>query len=38
MTFVNGNALMADIDDSGFKPVSIRKGALGALTELSSKL
>jgi len=38
MTFVNGNALMADIDDSGFKPVSIRKSALGALTELSSKL
>jgi hypothetical protein len=38
MTFINGNALMADIDDSGFTPVSIRKGALSALTLLSSKL
>lgn len=38
MAFVNGNALMADIDDSGFTPVAIRKSALGALTLLSSKL
>jgi hypothetical protein len=38
MNFVNGDALMADIDDSGFTPVSIRKSAFGALTLLSSKL
>jgi len=38
MAFVNGNALMADIDDSGFKAVSIRKSAVGALNMLSSKL
>ena len=36
--FINGNALMADIDDSGFTPVAIRKSAVGALTLLSSKL
>jgi hypothetical protein len=38
VAFINGNALMADIDDSGFKPVSIRKGSLATLAQLSSKL
>jgi hypothetical protein len=38
MTFVNGNALMADIDESGFTPVAVRKTAVEALTNLSSKL
>jgi hypothetical protein len=38
MAFVNGNALMADIDDSGFASVAIRKSAVGALNLLASKL
>jgi hypothetical protein len=38
MTFVNSNALMADIDESGFTPVAVRKTAVEALTNLSSKL
>jgi hypothetical protein len=36
--FVNGNSLMADIDDSGFAAVAVRKSALDALAVLSSKL
>jgi hypothetical protein len=36
--FISGNALMIDIDDSGFTPVAIRKSAVDALTLLSSKL
>lgn len=38
MAFVNDSPLMADIDDSGFTPVAVRKTALSALTLLSSKL
>jgi hypothetical protein len=38
MTFVNSNALMADIDESGFTPVAVRKTAVEALTNLSSQL
>ena len=38
MTFVNSNALMADIDESGFTPVAVRKTAVEALTNLSSNL
>jgi hypothetical protein len=38
MAFVNGNELMADIDDSGFVPVTVRETALNALTLLASKL
>jgi hypothetical protein len=38
MAFVNGNALMADIDESGFTPVAVRKTAVDALTNLSSNL
>jgi hypothetical protein len=38
LAFVNGDALMADIDDNGFTPVAVRKTALNALNLLSSKL
>jgi hypothetical protein len=38
MAFVNSNALMADIDESGFTPVAVRKTAVEALTNLSSNL
>jgi hypothetical protein len=38
MAFVNSNALMADIDESGFTPVAVRKTAVEALTNLSGNL
>jgi hypothetical protein len=38
MAFVNSNALMADIDESGFTPVAVRKTAVEALTNLSRNL
>jgi hypothetical protein len=38
LAFVNEDALMADIDDSGFVPVAVRKTATATLTLLASKL
>jgi hypothetical protein len=38
MAFVNEDPLMADVDDSGFVAVAVRKTALASLTLLSSKL
>ncbi|MCI0684622.1 MAG: hypothetical protein L0Y71_21135 [Gemmataceae bacterium] len=36
--FVNGDPLMALVDDNGFAPVAVRKTAATALTTLASKL